>query len=1228
MPMEPIDLSHIVPQRRFLQSHPTPPDPKSSRYIDHTTHENADQSQNHRIVGFHLVLQKGHSNGLYELLHVDPKTGVQDPANPRVAVRELEIICDTLEIHDPLRLPETAVTLYARRLIWADDRAAVNTSPLPWTLDKARNAGEGRSGEDGAHGRHAGSLKLWVAQVVHPDGDTGRARLTAHGGPGQHGGEGLDGRDGVSRRAWATLTDTVYSPTKNSATVHFDPIAVKIDYEWTFIGIRGTTGLHTKGGDFPTSGTDALAPGKPGNGGDGGAVITNSRTLLGQIDVKPGKGGRPTRRYRGGSAGTPTRSAQYHAKLILNAFGTRDARTKVDTTGGPKTTTSGKDAPGQSAQKPSGENPAPRFMDQRNRWLHPLQLRRVLEVARDLFLGGARDQLQVFLTDYAAALAEDAPNDPAWNHAFGSHWTSSGTEVAVLLQHLRTNRDFFGNPAGFTPFLSLRGSIQLYEQALDRALHMLLLVRWVEQTKDGLQSQNAVLAETLGQVNDRIKQTAAEVVETETEISEIRAQLADLRIELEKKGEELVVLQNELLNEARGETQKRAFIRFGMKTAGALLQVIPVGQPVLGTVGSLANVTADLVGGDAESAPDTLSKIGKVFEKAHAAAQKAEGTRMKVKTFRDKFSERNAPSGEGVTEEEIARFVEQEPSRREKLLHQAGAGLGPAFSQFSGAVSALQVPEAEVEAELQRLSANSPEMQALSEEIRDLNQRKTTVLTKLMRALHKVGEGYADLSAAGLAAAQMQRARSENLVRLDLEAATAVREMGQRARNTLVYYLYLMVKAYESTVLTSIEVDWSLDKVTDKITNLLQGKQAFSAALLADYAEALKPIFQENLNRIRERLVDDFNFSENDMPLQFALSEAQTPRALARLNETGGLVVDPMALGLVLPHRQAARLSELVLSRLEFDPGGPSLPENHNLIISVSPDRHGTLRRGEALFAVFGEQPRSWGWSYLSAAAEGARIQEHTTSDAAEDMLQFILGDKKGVIRQKTALPPAWSPLTINLRFSPPLPQSRRPRVTRLIWTVKTSSIEAPKRQAVLQVQRLGLPGFAEIHCPPDLAGRGAGVNSFYRIFSKGSKVSLGAPEMNGAAAFDSWDLVGMRIERMGVGDLEVAFTMDDHVVAQSHWSSALAGNLTAEPSLAAFSLIAEEHTDPEVRATAARKAKRWRGPGRQRLRAAPSAEAPVIGMVPEGAAVEVLEQVEGGWNRVQWGALVGWIPS
>ncbi|HEU0053081.1 MAG TPA: SH3 domain-containing protein, partial [Longimicrobium sp.] len=993
----------------------------------------------------------------------------------------------------------------------------------------------------------------------------------------------------------------------SKAHVNFDPRAVYVDWSWHWI-VQVKSGKNGED-SFPTSGTDALAPGVPGDGGNGGGLATNQQPIVRLFRNAGGQAGARERDYTGGRAGTPSPAAKYRLILRHNATGTDDAGYDLNKTA-ESSTKAGTGQQARGAPKGNGDTPQAKVEGGANAWLHPLGVQKTLEYARDLFLANGRDELRALLAEYDAALAGDPPAvTDGWSEAGIAQWTAAQGEVASMLQRLDANLDYFGNPAGYTPLLSLPGAAKLYEGETVRALRTLMLAKWVDSKDRDAKEAAAALAEAIDALTADTTAAAARIVAGEAKATDVQKRITALETELGSVQSELKQLQAKLLGQAEDDLTRKAQIRFGIHMAAAICQVIPVGQPVLGTLGSLAATTAPLIGDTSkDKVPDTLSEMGEVLKKAKEAAGKADDAKKKAK---DKAAAADAEAKDKGKAKDGA-----------KAWAQVGKGLGPAISGVAKAVKALKVPKEEVEAELERLASQSEAWKKITRRIKDLNERKTALFDDLSEVLQALADDYARVSSNSAAVFTMHQERGRAEGKLDPVATGFVRQLGQRSRLALLHYLYLMVKAYETTVFRPLDVDWRLSAITDKIADLVRPDSGFDAAGLEAATRVLEPLFQANLGKLRESLLKDFPFGERTATLRLGLSAGQTPDELAALNETGAVVLDPLAYGLVLPDTHLARLSKVELKTLEFDAKGPSLPESTNLVVTLQPARSGTVRRDEQLYAVNADAPPRWSWTRDSQD----RLIPSVPSKGAEDVLDLVIGKGAGEIRQKVMLPPVWSDLAVKVTFSPPLALSQRPRVTRLFFEFGCDSSPAPDYQRVVTVRPLGTRGGAVLTVTPkDLGQRGDGVDATVRIYSSGASVHLTAPAEAGGARFQSWDLIGGATERLGVTDRQVEVKLSDHVLALCRWKAA-APALLGDRGGDHFSLRPDIVRGDDLRLIDRPEAAAVARDLPIRVEAA--AEARVVGIAPSLEEVETVEAGDDGWLLVNNGGIVGWIST
>jgi hypothetical protein len=416
----------------------------------------------------------------------------------------------------------------------------------------------------------------------------------------------------------------------------------------------------------------------------------------------------------------------------------------------------------------------------------------------------------------------------------------------------------------------------------------------------------------------------------------------------------------------------------------------------------------------------------------------------------------------------------------------------------------LHVSEDEIEFELAKLIAASTKWKEMAEQIRTLNKDKARLFTQLSDVLQAIGDGYARLASNADALVTMHKERNVALGKLSAEANQVIARLGQAARLSLQRTLYLLVKSYETTVFKTIDVDWGLDKVLDKIAELLKPEKGFNAATITKFAEAVAPLFEENKKTIKQSLLKDYGFADMaTSALEFGFTSKETPDILDQLWRGRTLIINPLLCGLILPTQERAK-AIIFECQIKFSESGPQPPKSGNAIVSLRTAGDGTVRRGEHLYAVRSDAPRVWTWTYHFS---NGKQQPSVPSISSLDLLNLLLDTSDEGIKQKLAAPPAWSDLAIDLDFSPQLPLERRPVLESLMFVCTLDSLSASSAQRILDVRAAGTYECLAIS-PPDLAGRGDGIGDSYRIYNTASKVTLKAPPQIGGRPFACWEVL------------------------------------------------------------------------------------------------------------------------
>jgi flagellin-like hook-associated protein FlgL len=1081
----------LADQLEFIASAPDPR--QENYYFDHRVNRiSANAPADHRIAGVTVTLEAGHRNKVYDALHKDPGIHKADPAVPYPDTRSVLILADVLEINSPLRVPEADITIFARQIRFGPN-GAIDTSPLDWRLAKAADASvAGSSGGDGAQGRSAGKITIFV------DGATldARKRLTANGGKGQGAGLGKNGSDGASVASFTSYEwshrDSGLGTTKFKPK--FDPPAYYMKAEVRVFEALSAKTRYEGVDKAPTSGTDALPPGAPGSGGDAGLLTTNQAALINAFQSAAGQEGARASDVTGGRAGTPTKSARYELTCYYDMFGSDDGRIETNVKA-PTTTKAGADYKAKGSSKGGGRRPDPAPLQPQQAWLHPDLLRQMLMVVRELYLAGARERAGELLAAYEAALVQGPPTSAAlsgWTSDNAPEWHAATAEVASLRQRLVSRLDYFGNPAGYAPLLSLQSALRAYDLEADIALRTLLLSRWVESRAQTQTNIASAADQAIATLNANSEQVVAKMARAEAALKRLDTAMDEVEADLGKAQTNLLELNTRLMNEASNNASKKAQIKAAVNIGAALLQVIPYGQPVLGHVGDFASTLADF---DDKDPVASVTKAGESVTDAIKAAKKAKSEAEKAVKEAVKEAKK-----EGKSDEEIEAIKAKKPT----AWATAAKGVGPAITLATKAITSLHVPQSAIDAELEKLKAKSDEWARIADEIKALAEKKGKVFEELMATIQQLADGYAKASTNATAVNTLSASRGQAMAAVNPAAMQFIAELGQRARFALTTSLYYLVRAYETTAFEPATVNWAIAEVFARIEKLLnEGKDKDVQTVLAE-AKVLGPIFQDNLAAIRGELLKSAAVRSENLPLELAIGPDQ-PEALAELNAAGRTEIDPVRRGLVVPRHQRAFLSKIKLDTLEFE---EPVPRSGNAILTLTVANEGIVRVDEHLYGVRRDAPRAWTWTF---GFNGRHPAPSVPSLTSLDILNMLLKTTDQEIKQKLTLPPAWSDLTLEIGFTDLPRNTPTPKVRNLVLSCEIDWLAAKTAQVVLDL-RSDDPSVEIGLSRADQGQRKDGTGDFHRIFGRNSSVELTAKPSKGWK-FTGWEVGGNAVE-------------------------------------------------------------------------------------------------------------------
>jgi hypothetical protein len=1068
-------------------------------------------TQNERertATGLHVIVDdRDPEQRLYGVtaLPADTRRSSAEGALPAQKVTRLTVICDTLTVRCRWWMPECEVNVFARRIEFTGD-GCIDTSPAPWELPNARDASGTTAGANGASGRAGGKVSIYVREVETPSGSRTK-RVVTDGGNGQGAGKGLNGQDGKSASGALTWIGDDYTD-KDQWTDSWikTTVAKKLENHkgkkvlgirriWRVaeVFIRSNTVAGTE--IPPTSGTSAVKPGNAGSGAKAGVLATNLAALGPLWSAKPGSAGKQAPRAVGGSGGSPRLSVfyecEYRHKIHFDASDDNTENAKVK-----HTDYETKD--GESYSGEAGSDAGAVAIDlsetEANIWLHASLVPLLQDYVRACYLRDDRAEAQRLVDIYAEVFLGPVPlKRGIWQQRDLPYWLALQNEFVTLQQRLASQLDYFGKPAGYTPMLSLASSFQLYRMEVDLALEVLMFSAWVA-AKQGQQTEAA--AATLAASQLLIKESAQ--IAARIEKAEARAgQLVQDADNLEKTQNtvlgDLEKRKTELYNEASRDIARIGQIKFAVNLAAALCQVFPYGQPILGGVAGTAADAFDLL--DEEPA-EVLKKVKKrVGETAKAYKESTKATEAAVKKAKGEAKELATASGKKLTADDIKKLAKTKPS----AWSTAGKGLGEAAALVGKAYQSAQVSQSEIEVRLAKLAEQDDISKDLTKQIKNLIEQRAAIHAALLEINQEVGQGYADLASNydalaalnGEEASARARALSGNTFRI-------IEGIRNRARLSLVQALYNVVRAFESALFKPVSINWSLDALTEQINTLVSDKpmHLWSDDELKKRVGSLKTVFMDNLSVIRRALLADLqSLDMQDRVIDFGIDAAKGAAVLDALNQGLSAEIDTRRLGVIEPEWQHQMLAELRLRQIQFEDGA-TIPATGDAEIIVEIGELGVVRDGDKLFGLRLAAPvvKSFRYHFASKTIDQAK-----PSKFSEDLMNLILNDVGDTIRQKLAMPSAWTTLTLTAGFN--LDDGvAAPKIKRLDFSMVVSGLKAP-RQIVLEAH-------ASDGCSP-ITMDGNSYAEIYRVVDRsGGTVELSVdPQPAKGVKFRQWSI-------------------------------------------------------------------------------------------------------------------------
>lgn len=1091
-----------MPERHFLQSPAASPDPTADTYILVTSTSSADKelfntantiTRDVTVSGMTLEIDKDtSSNQIF---------GEFDGQND---IKSMTLAADRVVIRSAWTLHQTNVNIFARELVFEGDGKII-TNPIEWA--GAADASDGKlPGSNGQPGSPGGSVTLNIQTLTLPKNDAA-TRFDLSGGKGQAPGAGSSVK-GADAPLWEgsyfyddqdrqvsvadriekfDLNDFATFVQKNKIVAAKLQLVEPLNLAWGDYGLRDGFPAQSV---LPTAGR-AISAGRSGSGGNSGDLATLV-TVSTASAVLTGGATPDAIVTSAGSTGGPNPVDVW--QLAFVSLGEDDITT-FDETNSMKVATLKTVPDGQAVTGGSGAPGSPgkilSLTATPAAFLHPAQVQTVLHYLEDAFLTGDRDT--TILDQYLTALAAiGATNSDA------TTYQNVQSQMQSLKHRVASDLDYFFNPAGWVPELSLQANLAAYQNEVSSAMGALFLSYWTQKQAAKTTSAAATIKQSISQL-DQQRQAAIDILNSaQKRLPGMIATLNDIvNNQVPAIKSELTTVYQDLQGQAKNDTDKK-IISGVIQGLTFLTSVIPYGQPILGEFGNVLS-NFDPYNGQT---PQTETAGDDFTDKLTSVLN--DGLQSGADLISSLAEKASSPDDAGKNASSVMSTL---------------ADIGPKAVSFIKSISSLAAPADVVEANLRQLEAHDPRYKSLTDKLRVLNKQKAKLTQDMSLTLQEISTARNSIVNCLLGTDTLHAQLDDTLAKLGHQALLFARQIGRDAQQRLNKYQYFLIKSYEYKVVGPFSgVNFDLDDVFREFETMLDGS---SDGSLTDQniSDLVGGVYTANLKSITDKLIEDFEMVGvgSTVSLPIILSEAE----LAELNSGNAVTIDLQKMQQISPRTQNVRISDLNIAKMTAE--GANEGDDTNLTVTVSHSGEGTIRFNGQLQAFrtmavgSPNEPTGsagiWG-ATLALGDPNATLQHITPSASDELLLQSLLSgstkvDPAAAKELEQYEPPAIADLVVNRVIG----GTANPKVmiTALTLNVDLKFENAPADEVVLEVVDAN-GNRPSVTCstgdpanPDDKNGQSDGIAPLYRIYPSGSSIKLEVPEAFGALNFVEW---------------------------------------------------------------------------------------------------------------------------
>lgn len=525
-------------------------------------------------------------------------------------------------------------------------------------------------------------------------------------------------------------------------------------------------------------------------------------------------------------------------------------------------------------------------------YLHPYYISAVIRYANDAFINNYADNALQTCKEYRTLLDEYI-NSKEWddsNVEEDMELQNNLTEIDNMLFRLEQGLDYFGNPAGWVPLLSFEAYFAAYDNEIDRAIPTLYMYYWlsrVDQTLQHMVEASEFAASTtekeIQNCQDMLNSLVLEIPVLQDEANEVTAMIDALMFRME-------ILKQQLLAKAKKSVKKRNKINKAVAVVKGVANALPILGPAGAAVGTAINT--------ALSNAQVNKFIAEQFGVDYSSAVAAVGDKACDQNF---FGSINSSLKDAMSS--IKDFDLKGLGSAFSSLKKASEPLITSITNVNNLLSQSSTPDSEVQAEFNRLTAESPEWQCLKAQVDSLNSKKIELINHLNQVFANMITTMSELSDDILALDGLRRDVFTGNSKRDLNAMQYLEKMEQKAKSRLLKYHYYLRKAYEYRLLKPYSGEFNLVGMFERFEKL---GLTLESVVDASAYNTLGSVFKDVVSDMTFDIINEYTYShpERSSEVSVVVSKEQ----LETINANDNLTLNLHKMGVFSPDEDNVRI--------------------------------------------------------------------------------------------------------------------------------------------------------------------------------------------------------------------------------------------------------------------------------------------------------------------------------